>query len=525
MKTAPERRRVRPATYLLVFSAFAAVLFLTHYSFIGMPFFWDEVGYFVPAALDLYQHDAWIPRSTAPSVHPPAVMAWLSAVWNLTGFSIPATRIAMLVLAAAAATVVFQLAIELGGPTGGFPAFPAIAFLLVSPVFFTQSMMAQLDMPAMLVTAIVLLLFLRGHYTAAAAASILLVMVKGTGAAVPVALGGVLFAEGRRREALWFAAPVAVMACWLGFARFSTGQWLGNPEFAELNFYYQLHPVRMAVGLARRLYYLFIGDFHWIGTAGIALGLWRTRLFATRPWKVTAIVAAAHLAAITVTGGAQLERYALPILPLLYIAMAVGWTAARTRTSLIAHFAMAAGLVGGWFWLGPFPQPFENNLAMREAVDGQLSAASFVEKMFPDRTITTAWPLSDALRRPEFGYVEKGLRVRPIPDFRRSTIEKLAPGSVEVFIIYSREVSFWPVLDRIGLVGDLRRRFFDFEQAISSAEVTRHLDVTRLARWERGGFWIEVMAAPAKLRDRKAINVRWRSPSSPGGGDSRCCAW
>jgi hypothetical protein len=524
META-RRRPIRPASLALVFSFFAAILLITHYPFIGMPLFWDEAGYFVPAALDLHRHGAWIPRSTAPSVHPPAVPAWLSAVWSVTGYSIPATRLAMLALAAAAVTVSFLLAIELAGHAIGFPGFAAAGFLLLSPVFYTQAMMAQLDMPAMLATTLALLLFLRGRIAAAAAASTLLVLIKGTGAAVPVALAAVLLWEGRRREAAWFAIPLAAMAAWLAFVHSSTGRWLGNPEFFEQNFAFQLHPARMAVAVARRVYYLFAGDFHWIGSAGVLLGFWRGRLFASRSWKVAALVAAAHLGAITVTGGTQLERYALPLLPIVYAAMAAGWTEARPGWRLAATFAMAAGLLAGWFRTGPFPQALENNLAMCEAVEGQLSAASFVENMFPGRTITTAWPLSDALRRPEAGYVKRALPVREIADFRSSTLGLLAPGTVEVFILYSREARFGPPLEGIGWLTDLRRRWFGFEEPVAPHEAQARLGLRRLARWERGGFWIEVMAAPGGREAPSGPIARGPSPARPRGGGNPCCEW
>ena len=48
-----------------------------HASFnqVGVPgFFWDEVGQFVPASLDLFHKGALVPRSVTPNAHPPGVM-------------------------------------------------------------------------------------------------------------------------------------------------------------------------------------------------------------------------------------------------------------------------------------------------------------------------------------------------------------------------------------------------------------------------------------------------------------------
>src|SRR5580700_8081487 len=94
-------------------AAFALIVFLTHLPYFGLPYFWDELGQFVPAALDILHDGAWIPHSTVPNAHPPAVMAYLALVWRMAGYSIAATRLSMLALAAAAVIVTFFLAREL----------------------------------------------------------------------------------------------------------------------------------------------------------------------------------------------------------------------------------------------------------------------------------------------------------------------------------------------------------------------------------------------------------------------------
>src|SRR3954447_12159044 len=99
------------------YSAFYAIFFIAllglHWPVLSLPYFWDELGQFVPAALDIFQLGAWIPKTTLPNVHPPGVMAWLAGVWSVFGYSIAATRIAMLAVAALGVLATFLLAIEL----------------------------------------------------------------------------------------------------------------------------------------------------------------------------------------------------------------------------------------------------------------------------------------------------------------------------------------------------------------------------------------------------------------------------
>src|SRR5436309_2545218 len=110
----PARRPpVRLRSYILAFASIAGFLVLAHGPLLRLPFYWDEIGQFVPASLDLLHRGAWIPVSTVPNVHPPGVMAWLAAFWSVFGYSIAGTRVAMLLVAALGALFTFLLAIEL----------------------------------------------------------------------------------------------------------------------------------------------------------------------------------------------------------------------------------------------------------------------------------------------------------------------------------------------------------------------------------------------------------------------------
>src|ERR1700733_14829234 len=101
-------RAIRLPTFLLL-AAFALLVFVAHLPYFGLPYFWDELGQFVPAALDILQDGAWIPHSTVPNAHPPGVMAYLALVWRAAGYSITVTRLSMLVLAAATVVCTFLL--------------------------------------------------------------------------------------------------------------------------------------------------------------------------------------------------------------------------------------------------------------------------------------------------------------------------------------------------------------------------------------------------------------------------------
>ena len=217
----------RRASHLIFFFAFAALLLAIHWPILTLPFHWDELGQFVPAALDLYRDGAWVPHSTVPNVHPPGVMLLLAVVWKVFGYSILSARLTMLAIASVGVYLSFLLAIRLSRRSPDAPAIAAVVFLIVAPLFYPQSMMVLLDMPAMTLTVLALLLFLDQRYGACALAATALVLVKETAISTPMVFAAWLwFHEKKRRDALYFLAPAVALGLWLVELHHVTGHWL-----------------------------------------------------------------------------------------------------------------------------------------------------------------------------------------------------------------------------------------------------------------------------------------------------------
>ena len=492
------RARGRPAridTYLFFFVAFAIAVFLIHALFFGLPYFWDEMGQFVPAALDIFHDGAWVPHSTVPNVHPPGVMAYLAGVWKIFGYSIEATRAAMLALASLAVLASFLLAIQLCRGVRGTPGFVVVLLLAIDPLFYTQSMMAELDMPATLFTVLALLLFFEDRHVAAALACTALVLVKETGALLPLIFVAILVADrGRRRDAVFYIAPFAALAAWLFVLWRATGNLFGNAEFAHYNVGYELHPVRVGLCIVRRVYFVFIDQFRFVGTIAIAAA-WRHRpFFSSRAWRVVWLFIGAHLLLVSLLGGAELERYVLPVMPLVYIAMAAAWSTLLPRWRYASIALVSAGLAAGAFVNPPFPFPYENNLAMVDFVELQKSAAQVLEQRFPAERIYTAWPLTQALRDPAFGYVERAISTRETSDLRYSTLSRLDPKNVDVLVLYSRTWEPAYGVLRIPAVQQFLGRFYEYEPQMTSGQVRERFGLMPVARWTQRGQWIEIFA-------------------------------
>jgi len=464
--SAPKRRR-----YLAVFFfLFAVPLFVIHLPLLTLPFFWDEHGQFVPTALDLLRQGAWVARSTVPNVHPPGVETYLVAWYKLFGFSIPVTRIAMLLVAGFGLLFTFLLAIELSREAKGAPAFLPPFLLLVSPLFYTQSMMAQLDMPAMVLTLLVLLLFLEQRYAWAVLASVGLVLVKETGIVVPFVCFLVLVWRREFRRASWFIAPAAALAGWLIVLHRATGYWLGDPGFAHYNVAYALHPMRMVLSLARRIYYLFFAEFRWIGTLILLIAAKKCQALRTPGWKITGAASIITLLLVSLLGGAELERYLLPVLPVFYIAVSVAMTSLTRKIVFPATAAMLIGLIANIFWNPPYPFPYENNYAMVDFVRLQQLAAAFAERHLGNSAIATAWPYTSALEHPDYGFVTRKLNVVETNDFHPASIRAIPAARFDAMITYTRTWAPANSVISLPLVRQFLRRFYEWDAPITTEE-------------------------------------------------------
>ncbi len=133
------------AQQFLLFALFFAGLMLLHAPLLRLPYFWDEAGYYLPAARDLFLTGTLIPQSTLSNAHPPLVMAWLALAWRVAGYSTLVTRTAMLALTAFSLLGLFRLS----RTAANLPvACATTALVALYPVFFTQSSLAQVDLPA-----------------------------------------------------------------------------------------------------------------------------------------------------------------------------------------------------------------------------------------------------------------------------------------------------------------------------------------------------------------------------------------
>src|SRR6202041_1157651 len=129
----------------LVFAIIFVAIFLLHIPLLQLPYFWDEAGYYVPAARDLLTSGSLIPHTTVSNAHPPLVLAWIALWWKCVGYAPVVTRSALLMVAAFSLLGVFRIG-ERAANTQ--VAIASALCTALYPVFFAQSSLAQVDLAA-----------------------------------------------------------------------------------------------------------------------------------------------------------------------------------------------------------------------------------------------------------------------------------------------------------------------------------------------------------------------------------------
>ncbi len=529
-------RIIEPLSVVGVF----ALLWVLHYPFLRLPYFWDEAGYYVPAALDFSTTGVFVPTSTLPSGHTPLVTVYLGLLWRIFGFSPLVTRAGMLFLAAGCVVALYTLAREIAGREA---ALWSAALLALCPLFFAQSSLVHLDLAAALFTTLAVFALVERRMPLFALNASLAVLSKETSVILlPVAW---CFPGRFRRElpwsaCLWLAAPLLPLAAWALYYHHATGYWTGNREYLQFNLYSTLEPMRIFWSLLRRLYELLIGGFNWVLVAGALVGgLWRHKHLGipandgrspqgagsrsagqARPDEtspalrgflfLSAGLCAAYGLMLSIVGGAILPRYLLPVFPLFFLSTVIFvWQLPKALARSICLGA-ATCFVVAWFLNPPYPFPFEDNLSYADFIRLHEQAARFLESGpgaergpvpygsgrdprqtgFDSPRILTAWPASDELTRPFLGYVHKPLRVVALRGFTDRDFKDIPPESFDLLYLYSRK---WEPrhnwLARFPQFLRMQERYFDYAPQIGEEVLVTRYGLKLLWSAERRGQW------------------------------------
>src|SRR5215472_5554804 len=237
----------------MIFPVIFMALYATHFNLLRLPYYWDEAGYYIPAAWDFFRTGSLIPTTTLSNAHPPLPSIYLALWWKLSGFHPEVKREAVLMVAALGLLAVWRLALRLSGSQS--IAFWTAVLTGLYPIWFAQSTLAHADIfaAAFALWGLVYALPDRDRNPWAAALWFTAaVLSKETAIAIPLTLAVMRAIEGLRsqsavrfrlwREAAWLATCVLPLGAWYLWHFAKTGYLFGNPQFLRYNAQANLAP-------------------------------------------------------------------------------------------------------------------------------------------------------------------------------------------------------------------------------------------------------------------------------------------
>jgi hypothetical protein len=529
-------------------------LFIAHAPLLRLPYFWDEAGYFIPAARDLLLTGSLIPHSTLSNAHPPLVMLWLAFWWKYSAFTPAVTRIAMLLVAAFALLGVWRLARTVASVS---VAIATVICTALYPVFFTQSSMAQLDTMAAAFTLWGLTMYVEQRLVATIVFLALAPIAKETAIVAPMALLGweilcrlpirnqahlpVTLRQGTTSEACpersrrvppaapqdRALAPEGINLClqrrnwlrtfslllcwiplllWLGYHRHKTGYLLGNPEYLRYNLGATVTPLRIFLALLIRLWHL-LGYLNLFVLTLLTLyamskpallerdGSERPRI-AIPIQLVFAVVILAYLVALSILGGAVLARYLLHVLPLV-ILVCVSTLRRRLRHWVWWVVGVCAAFVFALFATPPYRVAPEDTLLYRDYILLHKQFETELVRRYPNKRILTAWPASDELTKPYLGYVAQPMTVVRIENFSEAEIQKASQAADQfdlVFLFTTKWQPPRPLWTTLPFGEAIQKRFFDYHEDLTPERAAALLRGRVLSYENRNNEWVAIIA-------------------------------
>ncbi len=520
----------------MLYPLFFVTVFLSHWTLLRLPYFWDEGGYYIPAALDLFRHGDLIPQSTTTNAHPPLPSILLAAWWHLSGFVISGTRTFVCIVSSAALLAVFRLTRRLA-PSPSPDISAAVTTLLTAtyPVWYAQSTLAHADIFAAAFTLWALSFYLApqspGPRTEAPPASLslprspanilaiailfaLAVLSKETAIVTPAALAGyqlVLLIRDRsqaRRSLALIAAlafPVLPLIAWYAFHYHRTGFVFGNPEFLRYNATANLDAHRFLLCLWHRLLHLTMHMNLFVPVLCTAAAVLTPVLKPHRPNPLPrslliplAVILVSNWIAFSVLGGALLTRYLLPLYPLILLVCVLEWRRHLRLWPAVAALSFAAFAAA--IWLNP-PYAFapEDNLTYRDMIVLHQQAVSLIDRQFPNAVVLTAWPATAELQHPELGYTRIPVRTVSLPNFSLEQIRQAAanPGDYDTALLFSTKWEPPPGAANIARGNQpTDTRYFDFHRDLDPSAAADLLHGEIVWQSQRRGEWAAVLRFP-----------------------------
>ena len=370
-----------------------------------LPYFWDEAGYYIPAAWDFFRTGTLIPQTTVTNAHPPLPSILLAAWWHLSGYVVSGTRTLVCMVSAAALLGRLQTRQNphqhRGRRSHRHPHRDLPHLVRAKHPRPRRHLRRRLH-------PLGTLLLLRPHTNSTSHQKHSTLWPHSCSPSPPSpkrqpSSRRALSPSGkpsyssaiaqptlRRTHLNWLVAllsPILPLAAWYAYHYHQTGFVFGNPEFLRYNATANLDAYRIAaLPLAspppphHPHEHVRPGRLHHRGLLHPRHSKRTAAQFHSLTLKAIAVVLLANWIAFSILGGALLTRYLLPMYPLILLLCVSHLASPSPPDGGLSPPSRAAAFLAG-IWINP-PYAFapEDNLTYRDMIVLHQQAVRFIDR-------------------------------------------------------------------------------------------------------------------------------------------------
>ena len=397
--------------YDMLFAVIAFLVILAcKVNILHLPYYWDEMGAYMEPTHFLVQNGLWkaIPGFHAPHTffgHPPGVYVTLAFLHKFLGEKIWISHLLAIVCSFGGVYFTYLLATYLCNRLTGLLASLLLFF---TPIYFAQSGLVHGDLFITTIGIMAVYFALKNNYSAYLICGIYLVMLKESSAAIIFALLLYLYFEGRKQPTIkmkvfHYSVPLIVLGIFFIIQKIVTGMFLPNPYFDTQAF---------LVPSSNSLKWAFYSQGRIVLTLLIlSVSFVSIRTFWKKEFTLFLLIVIFFVG--TYSFVFFLPRYLLTILPYFCIlgAYAIVLLFKKTTIQLLLVATITVLFISQFYGTDSGYGSFETDMQYVDIVTTHKAACTYVEETYPQKTVLALWPLSEAMREPFLGYVDKPITI------------------------------------------------------------------------------------------------------------------
>lgn len=441
----------------------SVVLLLLKWRMLGDTFYWDELGCYFGQVFEMAHRLRWFLASHPAYVRSPLLTSVLALLHHYVSESRELQHGAVLVVSALSVPAAYALACQLGGSrrTGWLAAI----FCGLTPAFFAQAGLVQMDLPATGISTLAFVCVLRRNLLGYAILGGMAVLIKESAYWVCLASAVLVYVRLVKLDQrppfaigtllrLWpTPLPGVVLFLWLLVHRQITGAMISGDHTSELNLSGLVTSILHNLVEGRRLPLALaaLGYLVYFFGRGVRHSATQCELGRTLDTGATALL----LLSLPLCFPGHLLRYMLPALPALcaLAALGVSLLPSTKRLGLAALVCLMLG--SGWrsdSWHDNAPSEIEGTLSYRLLLHQQMIVARRIADSGARRAVAD-FPFENILgAAPIFGYLDAPLAVTRLGKLR----DPAELCASEVVVVTQVSVDSFPLIEKAVQMGILK---------------------------------------------------------------------